>query len=283
MPHLKQSRIRAALFAVALVATTPAVGFAQVVLTAGNLTYSQNFNNGYTAGALTWTDNSTITGWYLNRNATGTPASVTVQTVTTGTATGPYYLLAHSTEPTNFALGARVSDTEGSLPSVSGSGYYIGLRLLNSTGAAITEFSLSYAGVQFFHSTGANKNDITVAYRIEPANTAVSFNSTGWNTITDLTYTAGLSGASSAAALNFNTAANRTDFDAVSTPVTWAAGSELWVRFYINNVGGVDQGVGIDNIQLTAVSAIPEPSTYAALFGALALGVVVYRRRRRRA
>jgi hypothetical protein len=31
---------------------------------------------------------------------------------------------------------------------------------------------------------------------------------------------------------------------------------------------------------LASVTAVPEPSTYAAIFGALALGFVAYRRRR---
>ena len=34
------------------------------------------------------------------------------------------------------------------------------------------------------------------------------------------------------------------------------------------------------NITLTGTSAVPEPSTYAAIFGALALGLAVYRRRK---
>lgn len=37
---------------------------------------------------------------------------------------------------------------------------------------------------------------------------------------------------------------------------------------------------GFDNVTLSYVSAIPEPSTYAAIFGGLALGFVVWRRRR---
>ncbi len=49
-------------------------------------------------------------------------------------------------------------------------------------------------------------------------------------------------------------------------------------------VGGIDEvriynGV-LDQTQIQGISAIPEPSTYAAIFGACALGVAVWRRRR---
>lgn len=43
--------------------------------------------------------------------------------------------------------------------------------------------------------------------------------------------------------------------------------------------GGEDRRIGISGFEIVA---IPEPSTYAALIGLLALGLVVLRRRRRR-
>lgn len=60
-------------------------------------------------------------------------------------------------------------------------------------------------------------------------------------------------------------------------------------------VGGVTQlmlfgggssdlaGVYFDDITITAVSAVPEPGTYAAMLGALTLGFIAYRRHRQRA
>jgi hypothetical protein len=45
-------------------------------------------------------------------------------------------------------------------------------------------------------------------------------------------------------------------------------------------VGEFSGAVTMDNLQFNGVSAVPEPSTYAAILGALALGFVAIRRRR---
>lgn len=64
----------------------------------------------------------------------------------------------------------------------------------------------------------------------------------------------------------------------LNTPVTIS--DTTYFRIYV--AGGLEtnalhEGNYIDNLTITAV---PEPSTYAALFGLLALGLVVWRRRR---
>lgn len=41
----------------------------------------------------------------------------------------------------------------------------------------------------------------------------------------------------------------------------------------------IDKGVNFDNLQVSG-TVVPEPSTYAAIFGAIALGFVIYRRRK---
>lgn len=66
------------------------------------------------------------------------------------------------------------------------------------------------------------------------------------------------------AALNTHTVATTSDLTLDS----------LW--FGVNNRNS-DLELSIDNLVVTAV---PEPSTYAAILGLLALGVVAYRRRR---
>jgi hypothetical protein len=73
---------------------------------------------------------------------------------------------------------------------------------------------------------------------------------------------------------------------------TLTAGQTYTASLQFNNnsidygvaLAGANGNVGysvINEFQILAVSAIPEPSTYAAIFGALALtGVVIHRRRR---
>lgn len=67
------------------------------------------------------------------------------------------------------------------------------------------------------------------------------------------------------------------------TPLTNVTGFMISVPSFLNPDGYA--AMAIDEIELysspaTAGSAVPEPSTYAALFGAAALGLVAYRRRR---
>jgi hypothetical protein len=86
-------------------------------------------------------------------------------------------------------------------------------------------------------------------------------------------------------------------FDSTTVPATASALSQLalygpitipslgTVLYNINNavtngdilIGSSDAS---NNLLLATVTAVPEPSTYAALLGALALGFVAYRRRR---
>ncbi len=76
-------------------------------------------------------------------------------------------------------------------------------------------------------------------------------------------------------------------FTTVYVPIIWALNTttiEAW-----NIGGGIPPPANdtpafrmiFDNLELSATGApIPEPSTYAAIFGVLALGLVAYRRRR---
>jgi hypothetical protein len=63
----------------------------------------------------------------------------------------------------------------------------------------------------------------------------------------------------------------------ISLNSAWANNSTLTLAWLDDNAQGPspDQLLGLDNVTV----AIPEPSTYAAIFGALALGFVVTRRR----
>jgi hypothetical protein len=86
-----------------------------------------------------------------------------------------------------------------------------------------------------------------------------------WQTIGDITYTG--------AAID----ARRHLYD-LTTPLTNVTG------FRIMTASGIAQGNAIDEIEVYATAAaIPEPSTYAALAGLGALGLVLWRRRQHRA
>jgi hypothetical protein len=235
---------------------------AQIAVTSGNLTYTQDFNHGY-SGSVSWTNNVTLPGWYIHMNAAGTPSSLSAivhtSNSTTNSTLGVVHLLADENAPANFALGMRINDANGSTPSTPGAGYYFGLLLRNDTGSTINEFAFSYTGFQFFHSTGANKNSWAVAYQTFDGATAISGTSVKDGTWTDIpaaSYTVPFSGASSNTALNFNQSPNFTNVSVPSVSgFAWEPGDFLMLRLYNQNVSGVDQGIGFDNVTFTAVAA----------------------------
>ncbi|MBW8782917.1 MAG: autotransporter-associated beta strand repeat-containing protein [Verrucomicrobia bacterium] len=75
--------------------------------------------------------------------------------------------------------------------------------------------------------------------------------------------------------LNFTVGTDNLNFTSIGGGITGAQLAQINLAGY--NATGFD---GSGNVTFT-VSAIPEPTTYAAIFGALALGVVALRRRRR--
>ncbi len=120
-------------------------------------------------------------------------------------------------------------------------GYFSGA----GSGDADYQFSLGTWNGSSFTSLQSASGDI--AY-------SGSFSASGSNSVTrNLTYTTGASVSSDVIA------------------VRWAQP--------IDSGGGADFA-GFDNVTLSYVSAIPEPSTYAALLGVGALGFAAWRRRR---
>lgn len=234
---------------------------AQISITNGNLGFAENFDHAYTTDStsfsdLAWTDNATLPGWYLYCHAAGTPATVTIKASLSSTSGGPIYLLSPVDEPTNFMLGARITDANGSSADTPGSGYYFALRLTNNTGATVTRFSLDYTGLQFYRSTGANSNRIVTSYQIAPASSLANITEGVWTELASLTFTAPQngSGGDPASIATFTKPANHTDYSTDVTGLAWENGQDLWIRWYINNVPGTDQGVGIDNVNI-AVAA----------------------------
>ncbi|MDI1250700.1 MAG: PEP-CTERM sorting domain-containing protein [Lacunisphaera sp.] len=71
----------------------------------------------------------------------------------------------------------------------------------------------------------------------------------------------------------------------IGTDIAWNSPADTNTVSYnlftiSTGLGGIANSVGVANL---TTAAIPEPSTYAAIFGALALGFVAYRRRQQAA
>ena len=214
--------------------------------------YSQNFDAlpGATNNVsnTTWTDNSTLPGWYANK---------TTFSVTDGTIGGTAATFDSSSSTANnvglFSFGTAGS-VERALGSRATSNFagndpvLYGVRLVNGTGQTLTKFTVTYTGEQWFKSSAATAHTVLVDYQFGAASIATGT----WTAVSAATFTAPIATGTTATALNGNTAANRSVKVAVVTGVSWVPGQELWVRFRDANESGNEQGLAVDDFNFLA-------------------------------
>jgi hypothetical protein len=229
------------------------------------LSYSQNFDALGSASA-TWTDNSTINGWYAS-----------VSNATAGTV-GPY-TTAYSvgsgggtSSSTLYALGIAASSERalGGAPSSTALGL-LGMRLLNTSGGAFNDLQLKFDLEQWSDRGTAN---IGLSYQIFSPGGGNLGTLGGWTSL-----------GSVASPLSVNATpvtgiGNTTGLLANNTfglsSLNWQSGDELWFKWTISKISGQNSTHGIDNV----VVAVPEPSVFALAGLGLLLGVNRLRRGR---
>jgi hypothetical protein len=224
--------------------------YAQVSYTGG--VYSQDFNSlpGTTNNTLnsTWTDNSTLPGWYANK----TTFSVTDGTVGGTAATFSPTAAANTNNVGLFSFGTA-SSTDRALGSrataaVTGNNPVLyGVRLVNNTTQTLTSFTVTYTGEQWFKSGKTTADTILLDYQIG----ATSISGGTWVNASGGTFTS-LINTATAATVAGNTAANRRGIAVKVTGVSWAPGQELWVRFDDTDNTGDEQGMAIDDFYFVA-------------------------------
>lgn len=185
---------------------------------------------------------------------------------------GAFYSFGSSGN-TDRALGSLSS---GSL-AATGAESYIGLRLRNDTGATISSFSLSYSGEQWRDggsTTAVNAQSMTFGY----STTATSVQDAGFTSVSELNLTSPVfaNTTSSGAAVDGNVAGKVVISAVTVNGLTWAPGTDLWLRWADKNDAGNDHGLAIDDVTFTAV--VPEPGS-AALIGLGVLGFGLLRRK----
>lgn len=234
--------------------------YAQISISSFGTAVTESFTIGTSATA------SLPTNWKMTAAGTASPTwsdaanlTATTQASSTGSpTTAGRYNWGNGTTTTDRAIGFMSNSS--SVPSPSS----IMAFYSNTTGSTIDSLTITF--------------DIE-RYRINTAAAAVTF-FTSINGSTWTAQTAGNTGAFSTGA----SAYNFTNGTVVSKSVTLSSlgltsGSSFYLRWNFDTTGANSQGLGLDNVSLTA-SAIPEPSTYAAIFGALALVGTVWHRRR---
>ena len=201
--------------------------------------YSQNFNSLISSGTTTWTNGSTLSGWYTSRTGNGT----SIVANDGGSTAGNLYSYGASSS-TDHALGSV-----GSGNATAGN-FLWGARFFNDTGSTISSLYISYAGEQWRNSAAAAQ---TVDFQYQLG--ATILNAGTWTDFNPLDFTSPVTGGT-AGSLNGNLSANRTIISGTLSGLSLAAGQEIWLRWSDPDHSGSDHGLAIDDVQVS-ISPLP--------------------------
>jgi hypothetical protein len=139
----------------------------------------------------------------------------------------------------------------------------------------------------FSNNTGSTIEQLSISfdyerYRINTSAASISF----YHSTDGATWTAATGGNSGAfstgsSSYGFTTLVSSMSKSVTLTSLNLSPGSAFYLRWNFSTGASNSQGLGLDNFSLTA-SAVPEPSTYAAMAGAASLLGAFWRRRRQR-
>lgn len=245
---------------IGLIAASLAGARGQVLISSLNTAYTQNFD-GLGTGNVTWSDNTTLAGWYMNSSN-----SLTTLTASTGSSTtGTVY---------NYGAASGSDRAIGYLGSSGNTHTNYFVLLQNTTGATVASLNISYDG-ELWRSGGAqptNSNNLfTFSYATGSPTLPTNGSQTGWTTITALNYAPAVSVAAGAQG------GVATHLSYSVTGLNLANNAGIYLRWYGNDGSGTDAGLAIDNFSVTA---IPEPKP--CLLAGIGFAFALWNLRRRR-
>lgn len=224
---------------------------AQLTVNVAGAVHTQDFNTLVSSGNGTWSNNTTLTGFYTRTSAT---SSISACNANTGSTTAAGLYSYGSSGNADRALGYQ---TTNSFTGSSGTGLnFIGWRIRNNTGGNVVSFTLTYTGEQWRKdNTSAQK--LTVDYQTGSMVTDLIAGT--WTDVPALDFTSPVI-TNGAAALDGNAATNRvagiTATVTLSSPL--ANGNEIMIRWSDLNDSGNDHVLAIDDASIT-LNAAPMP------------------------
>jgi uncharacterized protein len=232
-------------------------GTALISVTTLGTPITQNFDTLIASGSTTWTNDSTLPGWYHARTGTGT--TIVANNGSSNAGNLYSYGCTSAVAPCNVAPNSTTDRALGSLGSGNAAvgNLFWGIRLTNNTGSTITSLDVSYVGEQWRNSAAAAQ---TVAFSYLVGSPTVTgslaeFQSAGV-AVTALDFTSPITGGS-AGELNGNLAANRTAKSATISGLNIPNGTEVMLRWSDPDHTGADHGLAIDEFSVTANGAAP--------------------------
>ncbi len=250
------------LIVVLAVLAVASIAQADLLISGPGYSYSQNFDTLASTGtANSWTDNTTLNGWYWQSPSTRNP--------------GTYGYISDSGSSTTGAGHTYGTDSDRALGALSGSSgvdLYWGLQLQNNSGSAISlaDILIDYWGEQWRQT--ANSQNIDFSYQISDTR-MTNFTEGAWTDRNALDFTC-LHTAASASSLNGNDATNRTQFSDVSLDTSGTLNNNQYLMLRWVKTGTTSPGEGVDDF---ALDVIPEPSAMI-LVGIGFLGLLLRRK-----
>jgi hypothetical protein len=182
-----------------------------------------------------WSDNNTLQGWYVELQA------------------GQYRF--NSNDGTcnlggMYSFGSVGSGERAIGTNRGGSTMRFGVRLVNNTGAPITDLLIDYIGEQWRRGGAPVGNPDQLLFQYSTNATALT-NGT-WTNVPALHFSSPYTGPLSNIDLNGNLPANRTAISGTITGLNIPNGAEFWIRWTDFNLLGGNDGLGIDDFRLRA-------------------------------
>jgi hypothetical protein len=221
--------------------------------------------------------NFSVLGWYLAATVTNTEGGFNGKQrmrIGAGTGnTGAYMSFGASTS-TDRALG----DVGSTTMAPNGADMYIGVKLTNTTGLVLDNFTLSYDGEQWRDGGNATPVAQTMTFGYSTIATAITSPNADFTSVPSLDFTSPIfTNTGSGAAVNGNTVGKTSLAGSVASGLNWLPGTDLWLRWDDISNPGNDHGLSIDNVVFNADVALPEPAS----LGLLSVGALGLLRRRK--
>ncbi|WP_407521112.1 HYR domain-containing protein [Lacibacter sp. MH-610] len=214
------------------------------------MNYSQNFNTlsspASTTTGLSWTNNSTIVGWYLFNKDNTAITTYGAENGNSGNATYNSYGASSNTERALGSLGS--GGTYWGSPSSGSVAGYMALALTNATGSTINSITVRFNGEQWRNGGNTTAQSMSVQYGFGATFSSV----TTWNnTPAGFSFTSPVATAT-AAAVDGNVAGRVNNLGGSLNSIGWTSGSTLWIRWVENNDAGNDHALAIDDLTFSA-------------------------------
>jgi len=246
----------AAAFVPLTVSPAAAAGSGSVSLTALDATVTEDFNSLANSG----TTNTVLpVGWFLHETGTST-ANNDAYAASTGSATaGDTYSFGPSAS-TERAFGTLLS---GTLTPT------IGAAFTNNTGSQVTSLDIGYVGEQWRLGTADRADRIDFQYSVD----ATSLITGTWSDADALDFSS-QSTTGTVGLRDGNAAANRASVSGQIGGLSVADGSTIWIRWTDLNASGADDGLAVDDFQLTPhfSDSAPFVSATSPVAGAVNVG-----------